>query len=197
MCLEILLQNSFQKNLISKNVDTEDQLKNRINRDETWASLLLIVKLFNFTNKNASFFLFRLYYIVIIMVVFWKQVVHARFYLLFTTQHFIFIRRVGDKSWEDRLVMIQPSHHIFSSLGVYQYYKSPVYTLMSSVTIRIYITLDILRYVGRYSLIEKILLCSIQQLFFKIRIVQVGIYPGYLNSNVFTLLLKRHNLCRY
>ena len=32
---------------------------------------------------------------------------------------------------------------------------------MSSVTIRIYITLDILRYVGRYSLIEKILLCSI------------------------------------
>ena len=34
MCLEILLQNSFQKNLISKNVDTEDQPKNRMNRDQ-------------------------------------------------------------------------------------------------------------------------------------------------------------------
>ena len=194
MCLEILLQNSFQKNLISKNVDTEDRPKNRINRDQGITTLYS--QIVQFYEQKREFFLFRLYYIVIIMVVFWKQVVHARFYLLFTTQHFIFIRRVGDKSWEDRLVMIQPSHHIFSSLGVYQYYKSPVYTLMSSVTIRIYITLDILRYVGRYSLIEKIL-CSIQQLFFKIRIVQVGIYPGYLNFNVFTLLLKRHNLCRY
>ena len=194
MCLEILLQNSFQKNLISKNVDTKDGPKNRINRDQGVTTLNS--QIVQFYEQKREFFLFRLYYIVIIMVVFWKQVVHARFYLLFTTQHFIFIRRVGDKSWEDRLVMIQPSHHIFSSLGVYQYYKSPVYTLMSSVTIRIYITLDILRYVGRYSLIEKIL-CSIQQLFFKIRIVQVGIYPGYLNFNVFTLLLKRHNLCRY
>ena len=153
MCLEILLQNSFHKNLISKNVDTEDQLKNRINRDQ---GVTTIVQFYE-QKRQFFFFWFRLYYIVIIMVVFWKQVVHARFYLLFTTQHFIFIRRVGDKSWEDRLVMIQPSHHIFSSLGVYQYYKSPVYTLMSSVTIRIYITLDILRYVGRYSLIEKIL----------------------------------------
>ena len=195
MCLEILLQNSFQKNLISKNVDTKDGPKNRINRDQGVTTLNS--QIVQFYEQKREFFLFRLYYIVIIMVVFWKQVVHARFYLLFTTQHFIFIRRVGDKSWEDRLVMIQPSHHIFSSLGVYQYYKSPVYTLMSSVTIRIYITLDILRYVGRYSLIEKILLCSIQQLFFKIRIVQVGIYPGYLNFNVFTLLLERHNLCRY
>ena len=34
MCLEILLQNSFQKNLISKNVDIEDRPKNRINRDQ-------------------------------------------------------------------------------------------------------------------------------------------------------------------
>ena len=34
MCLEILLQNSFQKNLISKNVDTEDRPKNQINRDQ-------------------------------------------------------------------------------------------------------------------------------------------------------------------
>ena len=155
MCLEILLQNSFHKNLISKNVDTEDRLKNRINRDQGITTLYS--QIVQFYEQKREFFLFRLYYIVIIMVVFRKQVVHARFYLLFTTQHCIFIRRVGDKSWEDRLVMIQPSHHIFSSLGVYQYYKSPVYTLMSSVTIRIYLTLDIPRYVGRYSLIEKIL----------------------------------------
>ena len=117
MCLEILLQNSFHKNLISKNVDTEDRLKNRINRDQGITTLNS--QIVQFYEQKREFFLFRLYYIVIIMVVFWKQVVHARFYLLFTTQHFIFIRRVGDKSWEDRLVMIQPSHHIFSSLGVY------------------------------------------------------------------------------
>ena len=70
MCLEILLQNSFHKNLISKNVDTEDRLKNRINRDQGITTLYS--QIVQFYEQKREFFLFRLYYIVIIMVVFWK-----------------------------------------------------------------------------------------------------------------------------
>ena len=70
MCLEILLQNSFQKNLISKNVDIEDWTKNRINRDQGVTTLNS--QIVQFYEQKREFFLFRLYYIVIIMVVFWK-----------------------------------------------------------------------------------------------------------------------------
>ena len=70
MCLEILLQNSFQKNLISKNVDTKDGPKNRINRDQGVTTLNS--QIVQFYEQKREFFLFRLYYIVIIMVVFWK-----------------------------------------------------------------------------------------------------------------------------
>ena len=70
MCLEILLQNSFQKNLISKNVDIEDWTKNRINRDQGITTLNS--QIVQFYEQKREFFLFRLYYIVIIMVVFWK-----------------------------------------------------------------------------------------------------------------------------
>ena len=54
MCFEILLDNSFQKTWYQK------MLIPKTNRKTGWietrASLLFIVKLFNFTNKNASFF---------------------------------------------------------------------------------------------------------------------------------------------
>ena len=70
MCLEILLQNSFQKNLISKNVDIEDRPKNRINRDQGITTLNS--QIVQFYEQKREFFLFRLCYIVIIMVVFWK-----------------------------------------------------------------------------------------------------------------------------
>ena len=54
MCLEILLQNSFQKNLISKNVDTEDQLKNRINRDQGITTLYS--QIVQFYEQKCEFF---------------------------------------------------------------------------------------------------------------------------------------------
>ena len=125
MCLEILLQNSFQKNLISKNVDTEDRPKNQINRDQGITTLNSQIVQF-YEQKREFFFWFRLYYIVIIMVVFWKQVVHARFYLLFTTQHFIFIRRqiMGGQTCHDLAV----TSYIFISRSILVLQKSSVHS---------------------------------------------------------------------
>ena len=68
MCLEILLQNSFQKNLISKNVDIEDWTKNRINRDQGITTLNSQIVQF-YEQKREFFFWFRLYYIVIIKMI--------------------------------------------------------------------------------------------------------------------------------
>ena len=54
MCLEILLQNSFQKNLISKNVDTEDRPKNQINRDQSITTLYS--QIVQFYEQKCEFF---------------------------------------------------------------------------------------------------------------------------------------------